>query len=151
MAEYDNIAKSHGLPTGEWVRSILEQNKYSYGKLDEPTETEMEQMRIIKGLQGEKVKLILAKEISEKLLIEKEAIVNKLETKASDSERKYDVIRKECNHLKQELNNSNTELNELRLKMSKMNIGIDTIIENNNGWHFMDANLIADVKSLKRL
>lgn len=98
-----------------------------------------------------KVKLILAKEISEKLLIEKEAIVNKLETKASDSERKYDVIRKECNHLKQELNNSNTELNELRLKMSKMNIGIDTIIENNNGWHFMDANLIADVKSLKRL
>ena len=38
-AEYTKIAKSHDLPTGEWVRSIVDIHKHMYWKVGDPSST----------------------------------------------------------------------------------------------------------------
>ena len=44
-AEYVKIAASHGISPSEWMASVIEMNKFSYGKIGDPTPNEIKQKR----------------------------------------------------------------------------------------------------------
>ena len=44
-AEYVKIAESHGVSPSEWMLTIIETNKNSYGKANDPTPNEIKQKR----------------------------------------------------------------------------------------------------------
>ena len=44
-AEYVKIASSHDISVSEWMASVIEMNKFSYGKIGDPTPLEIKQKR----------------------------------------------------------------------------------------------------------
>jgi hypothetical protein len=64
-AEYVKIAASHGISPSEWMASVIEMNKFSYGKIGDPTPLEIKQKRENELLKKQLQKTIVQRDTSE--------------------------------------------------------------------------------------
>ena len=64
-AEYVKIAASHGISPSEWMASVIEMNKFSYGKIGDPTPNEIKQKRVNELLKKQLQKTIVQRDTSD--------------------------------------------------------------------------------------
>ena len=64
-AEYVKIAASHGISPSEWMASVIEMNKFSYGKIGDPTPLEIKQKRENELLKKQLKKAIAQRDTSD--------------------------------------------------------------------------------------
>ena len=64
-AEYVKIAASHNISVSEWMASVIEMNKFSYGKIGDPTPLEIKQKRENELLNKQLQKTIVQRDTSE--------------------------------------------------------------------------------------
>ena len=64
-AEYVKIAASHGISVSEWMASVIEMNKFSYGKIGDPTPNEIKQKRENELLKKQLQKTIVQRDTSD--------------------------------------------------------------------------------------
>jgi hypothetical protein len=64
-AEYVKIAASHGISPSEWMASVIEMNKFSYGKIGDPTPLEIKQKRENELLKKQLKKTIVQRDTSD--------------------------------------------------------------------------------------
>ncbi len=64
-AEYVKIAASHGISPSEWMASVIEMNKFSYGKIGDPTPNEIKQKRENELLKKQLKKAIAQRDTSD--------------------------------------------------------------------------------------
>ena len=64
-AEYVKIAASHGISQSEWMASVIEMNKFSYGKIGDPTPNEIKQKRENELLKKQLKKAIAQRDTSD--------------------------------------------------------------------------------------
>ena len=64
-AEYVKIAASHGISVSEWMASVIEMNKFSYGKIGDPTPLEIKQKRENELLKKQLQKTIVQRDTSD--------------------------------------------------------------------------------------
>ena len=64
-AEYVKIAASHGISPSEWMVTIIETNKNSYGKANDPTPNEIKQKRENELLRKQLQKVIAQRDTSD--------------------------------------------------------------------------------------
>ena len=64
-AEYVKIASSHNISVSEWMASVIEMNKFSYGKIGDPTPLEIKQKRENELLKKQLQKTIVQRDTSE--------------------------------------------------------------------------------------
>ena len=64
-AEYVKIAASHGISPSEWMASVIEMNKFSYGKIGDPTPLEIKQKRENELLKKQLNKAIAQRDTSD--------------------------------------------------------------------------------------
>ena len=64
-AEYVKIAASHGISPSEWMASVIEMNKFSYGKIGDPTPLEIKQKRENELLKKQVQKTIVQRDTSD--------------------------------------------------------------------------------------
>ena len=64
-AEYVKIAASHNISVSEWMASVIEMNKFSYGKIGDPTPLEIKQKRENELLKKQLQKTIVQRDTSE--------------------------------------------------------------------------------------
>ena len=64
-AEYVKIASSHDISVSEWMASVIEMNKFSYGKIGDPTPNEIKQKRENELLKKQLQKTIVQRDTSE--------------------------------------------------------------------------------------
>ena len=64
-AEYVKIAASHGISPSEWMASVIEMNKFSYGKIGDPTPNEIKQKRENELLEKKLQKTIVQRDTSD--------------------------------------------------------------------------------------
>lgn len=64
-SEFVKIAESHGVSPSEWMLTIIETNKHSYGKANDPTPNEIKQQREIELLKKQFQKTIVQRDTSE--------------------------------------------------------------------------------------
>ena len=64
-AEYVKIASSHNISVYEWMASVIEMNKFSYGKIGDPTPNEIKQKRENELLEKKLQKTIVQRDTSD--------------------------------------------------------------------------------------
>jgi len=64
-AEYVKIAASHNISVSEWMASVIEMNKFSYGKIGDPTPNEIKQKRENELLKKQLQKTIVQRDTSD--------------------------------------------------------------------------------------
>jgi MoaA/NifB/PqqE/SkfB family radical SAM enzyme len=64
-AEFVKIAESHGVSPSEWMLTIIETNKHSYGKANDPTPNEIKQKRENELLKKQLQKTIVQRDTSD--------------------------------------------------------------------------------------
>ena len=64
-AEYVKIAASHNISVSEWMASVIEMNKFSYGKIGDPTPLEIKQKRENELLKKQLQKAIAQRDTSD--------------------------------------------------------------------------------------
>ena len=64
-AEYVKIAASHNISVSEWMASVIEMNKFSYGKIGDPTPLEIKQKRENELLKKQLQKTIVQRDTSD--------------------------------------------------------------------------------------
>ena len=64
-AEYVKIAASHNISVSEWMASVIEMNKFSYGKIGDPTPLEIKQKRENELLKKQVQKTIVQRDTSD--------------------------------------------------------------------------------------
>ena len=64
-AEYVKIASSHNISVSEWMASVIEMNKFSYGKIGDPTPLEIKQKRENELLKKQLQKTIVQRDTSD--------------------------------------------------------------------------------------
>ena len=64
-SEFVKIAESHGISPSEWMLTIIETNKNSYGKANDPTPNEIKQQREIELLKKQLQKTIVQRDTSD--------------------------------------------------------------------------------------
>ena len=64
-AEYVKIASSHNISVSEWMASVIEMNKFSYGKIGDPTPLEIKQKRENELLKKQLQKAIAQRDTSD--------------------------------------------------------------------------------------
>jgi len=64
-SEFVKIAESHGVSPSEWMLTIIETNKHSYGKANDPTPNEIKQKRENELLKKQLQKTIVQRDTSE--------------------------------------------------------------------------------------
>ena len=64
-AEYVKIASSHNISVSEWMASVIEMNKFSYGKIGDPTPLEIKQKRENELLKKQLKKAIAQRDTSD--------------------------------------------------------------------------------------
>jgi hypothetical protein len=64
-AEYVKIAACHGISPSEWMASVIEMNKFSYGKIGDPTPNEIKQKRENELLKKQLKKAIAQRDTSD--------------------------------------------------------------------------------------
>ena len=64
-AEYVKIAASHNISVSEWMASVIEMNKFSYGTIGDPTPLEIKQKRENELLKKQLQKAIAQRDTSD--------------------------------------------------------------------------------------
>ncbi|MDA9202456.1 hypothetical protein N9O58_06135, partial [Flavobacteriaceae bacterium] len=64
-AEYVKIAAGHNISVSEWMASVIEMNKFSYGKIGDPTPLEIKQKRENELLKKQLQKTIVQRDTSD--------------------------------------------------------------------------------------
>ena len=64
-SEFVKIAESHGVSPSEWMLTIIETNKHSYGKANDPTPNEIKQKRENELLKKQLQKTIVQRDTSD--------------------------------------------------------------------------------------
>ena len=150
-AEYDKIARSHNLSIGEWVRSIVEMNKYSYGRLGEPSETELEKDETIKKLQEENELMKSRNEFAKNLNHELESENLELKSKLDAAKKELEFMQVTLEINRKDLKQARIEINKLNKQQSEIANKINKMIDNVNEWDFQKFSLILGLKSLLEL
>jgi hypothetical protein len=147
-AEFDKIARSNNLPTGEWVRSILEMNKYSYGKVGEPSENELEKDRTINKLKENIELLKLENRYAENLYseLEKENLSLKSNVTKMSKELELNIV--SLKEMNEKLEQSQIEITKANYKLDVITNNINNMIKIKNKWDFQQFNLISELESL---
>ena len=103
-AEYVKIAASHGISPSEWMASVIEMNKFSYGKIGDPTPNEIKQKRENELLKKQLQKTIVQRDTSDEYAANMQERSNKAVRDRDDSNYVMKVAIAEKEKFKRRLN-----------------------------------------------
>ena len=103
-AEFVKIAESHGVSPSEWMLTIIETNKNSYGKANDPTPNEIKQKRENELLKKQLQKTIVQRDTSEEYAANMLDRSNKAVRERDESNYALKVALTENDKLKRRLN-----------------------------------------------
>ena len=103
-AEYVKIAASHGISPSEWMASVIEMNKFSYGKIGDPTPNEIKQKRENELLKKQLKKAIAQRDTSDEYGANMQERSNKAVSERDESNYALKVAITENNKLKRRIN-----------------------------------------------
>ena len=103
-AEYVKIAASHGISPSEWMVTIIETNKHSYGKANDPTPNEIKQKRENELLKKQLQKTIVQRDTSDEYAANMLDRSNKAVRERDESNYALKVALTENDKLKRRLN-----------------------------------------------
>jgi hypothetical protein len=103
-AEYVKIAASHGISPSEWMASVIEMNKFSYGKIGDPTPNEIKQKRENELLKNQLKKAIAQRDTSDEYGANMQERSNKAVRDRDDSNYAMKVAIAEKEKFKRRLN-----------------------------------------------
>lgn len=103
-AEYVKIAASHGISPSEWMASVIEMNKFSYGKIGDPTPNEIKQKRENELLKKQLKKAIAQRDTSDEYGANMQERSNKAVRDRDDSNYAMKVALAEKEKFKRRLN-----------------------------------------------
>ena len=103
-AEYVKIAASHGISPSEWMASVIEMNKFSYGKIGDPTPLEIKQKRENELLKKQLKKAIAQRDTSDEYGANMQERSNKAVRDRDDSNYAMKVAIAEKEKFKRRLN-----------------------------------------------
>jgi len=103
-AEYVKIAASHGISPSEWMASVIEMNKFSYGKIGDPTPNEIKQKRENELLKKQLKKAIAQRDTSDEYGANMQERSNKAVRDRDDSNYAMKVAIAEKEKFKRRLN-----------------------------------------------
>ena len=147
-AEYDKTARSHNLSTGEWVRSIVEMNKYSYGKVGDPSENELEKNRTIKKLQEDNEQMELLNEFAKNLNLELEKENLHLKSKVNEVTKESALKTGAIEGKNKQVVRARIQISEANFRLNEITNNINNMINSTNEWDFQKTTLISELKSL---
>jgi hypothetical protein len=103
-AEYLKIAASHGISPSEWMVTIIETNKNSYGKSEDPTPNEIKQKRENELLKKQLQKAIAQRDTSDEYGANMQERSNKAVRDRDDSNYAMKVAIADNDKLKRRIN-----------------------------------------------
>ena len=103
-AEYVKIAESHGISPSEWMASVIEMNKFSYGKIGDPTPNEIKQKRENELLKKQLQKAIAQRDTSDEYAASMLDRSNKAVRERDESNYAFKVTLTENDKLKRRIN-----------------------------------------------
>ena len=103
-SEFVKIAASHGVSPSEWMLTIIETNKNSYGKIGDPTPLEIKQKREIELLKKQLQKAIAQRDTSDEYGANMQERSNKAVRDRDDSNYAMKVAIAEKEKFKRRLN-----------------------------------------------
>ena len=103
-AEYVKIAASHGISPSEWMASVIEMNKFSYGKIGDPTPLEIKQKRENELLKKQLQKAIVQRDTSDEYGANMQERSNKAVRDRDDSNYAMKVAIADNDKLKRRIN-----------------------------------------------
>jgi len=103
-AEYVKIAASHNISVSEWMASVIEMNKFSYGKIGDPTPLEIKQKRENELLKKQLQKTIVQRDTSEEYAANMLDRSNKAVRERDESNYAFKVMLTEKEKFKRRLN-----------------------------------------------
>ena len=103
-AEYVKIAESHGISPSEWMASVIEMNKFSYGKIGDPTPNEIKQKRENELLKKQLKKAIAQRDTSDEYAASMLDRSNKAVRERDESNYAFKVTLTENDKLKRRIN-----------------------------------------------
>ena len=103
-AEYVKIAASHNISVSEWMASVIEMNKFSYGKIGDPTPLEIKQKRENELLKKQLKKAIAQRDTSDEYGANMQERSNKAVRDRDDSNYAMKVAIAENDKLKRRIN-----------------------------------------------
>ena len=103
-SEFVKIAASHGISPSEWMLTIIETNKNSYGKANDPTPNEIKQQREIELLKKQLQKTIVQRDTSDEYAANILDRSNKAVRERDDSNYALKVALVEHDKLKRRIN-----------------------------------------------
>lgn len=103
-SEFVKIAESHGISPSEWMLTIIETNKNSYGKANDPTPNEIKQQREIELLKKQLKKVIAQRDTSDEYGANMQERSNKAVRDRDDSNYAMKVAIAEKEKFKRRLN-----------------------------------------------
>ena len=103
-SEFVKIAESHGVSPSEWMLTIIETNKNSYGKANDPTPNEIKQQREIELLKKQLKKAIAQRDTSDEYGANMQERSNKAVRDRDDSNYAMKVAIADNDKLKRRIN-----------------------------------------------
>jgi hypothetical protein len=103
-SEFVKIAESHGVSPSEWMLTIIETNKHSYGKIGDPTPLEIKQKREIELLKKQLKKAIAQRDTSDEYGANMQERSNKAVRDRDDSNYAMKVAIADKDKLKRRIN-----------------------------------------------
>jgi hypothetical protein len=103
-AEYVKIASSHNISVSEWMASVIEMNKFSYGKIGDPTPLEIKQKRENELLKKQLQKTIVQRDTSDEYAANMLDRSNKAVRERDESNYAFKVTLTENDKLKRRIN-----------------------------------------------
>ena len=103
-AEYVKIASSHNISVSEWMASVIEMNKFSYGKIGDPTPNEIKQQRENELLKKQLQKTIVQRDTSDEYGANMQERPNKAVRERDESNYTLKVALAENDKLKRRIN-----------------------------------------------
>jgi hypothetical protein len=103
-AEYVKIAASHNISVSEWMASVIEMNKFSYGKIGDPTPLEIKQKRENELLKKQLQKTIVQRDTSDEYAANMLDRSNKAVRERDESNYAFKVTLTENDKLKRRIN-----------------------------------------------
>ena len=126
-AEYVKIAASHNISVSEWMASVIEMNKFSYGKIGDPTPLEIKQKRENELLKKQVQKTIVQRDTSDEYAANMLDRSNKAVRERDESNYVLKVALTENDKLKRRINAIESLMAKER-PANKVDIGLEETI-----------------------
>ena len=141
-AEYIKIASKYDISISEWLSSVIEMNKHSFGNVGEPSKTEKKQQELIdkqkKEIQRLENKLVIANELKGVELVSNQ----ELREHISD----WKVYGKNVKNRLALLEEENKQLKE---SLEKTHKKIDAFADDQDGYGFLSMFNAIEIRNLK--